>query len=127
MKKFRVFLAFMLLCANFSTKGYCTTVSHEDPELLDFRIERTIDDNPGHPFPHSIVKKPQVEQDGHTLYIYSGCDNTTIELLDVNGQVVYTADVAEGTETLTLPESLTGTFELRIIRGSFTFVGEIDL
>ena len=73
------------------------------------------------------VRLPQLSVENHTLYIYSGCDNTTIELLEVNGQVVYTADVAEGTETLTLPASLTGTFELRIIRGSFTFVGEIDL
>ena len=100
-------------------------IEDDDQILL---VVDTKDGGLGEPLrPRTPVQVPVVSQSGHTLYLYSGCDNTTIELLDVNGQVVYTTDVAEGTETLTLPASLTGTFELRIIRGSFTFVGEIDL
>ena len=116
-----------ILLALISISSYAATDEIPDP-VIDLTCQYTRpSDGLSQLRPRTPVQVPVVSQSGHTLYIYSGCDNTTIELLDVNGQVVYTADVAEGTETLTLPASLTGTFELRIIRGSFTFVGEIDL
>lgn len=77
--------------------------------------------------PHAPIRRPSVAQDGHTLYLYSGCDYATIQLIDQSETVVFTEDVPEGTETLLLPSYLTGVFELRIIRGSFTFVAEIEL
>lgn len=127
MKRLRLILAFVLLCTNVCIAGYCGTLISEGNDLLNFRVISNIDDNTGHPFPYSIVKKPQVQQDGHTLYLNEGCDNTTIELTDENGQIVYTTDVAEGTEALTLPTSFSGTFELYIIRDRFTFEAEIEL
>jgi len=77
--------------------------------------------------PRTPVLIPIVAQDNHTLYLYSGCDNTTIELYDEDETLVYTTYVPEGTEQITLPSSLAGVYELRIIRGSITFVAEIEL
>ncbi|MCI5451316.1 hypothetical protein MR532_05605 [bacterium] len=46
---------------------------------------------------------------------------------DEDGQTVYSVYVEPGTESIGLPEELAGSFEIRIIRGSLTFVGEIEL
>lgn len=127
MKTLRIIIAFMFLCTNVCSKGSCSTPISEESKLLDFCVIVHIDDNTEHPFPHSIVRKPRVLQDGHTLYLIEGCDNTTIELLDENNQVVYTTEVTEGTETLALPTFLVGAYELHITRGRYTFVAEIEL
>ena len=79
------------------------------------------------PNPKSPILMPTVVQNGHTLYFYYGCDNTTLNLLDEDDEVVYTTEIDEGTTMLVLPEWLEGTFEIQIIRGSYTFVGEIEL
>ena len=77
--------------------------------------------------PRTPVLIPYVALDNHTLYLYSGCDNTTLELYDEDETLVYNTNIPEGTEQITLPNDLTGVFELRIIRGSITFVAEIEL
>lgn len=78
-------------------------------------------------YPKLPLLIPSIALDDHTLYLYRGCDNTTIELVDENDMVVFSTLVAEGTETIELPASLTGTYEIRIIRGGITFVGEVVL
>lgn len=83
--------------------------------------------NDGNGIPRTPVVPPSAAIDGHTLYFYYGCDNTTLNLLDEDDEVVYTTEIDEGTTMLVLPEWLEGTFEIQIIRGSYTFVGEIEL
>lgn len=78
-------------------------------------------------YPKSPIQIPAIAIDGHTLYVIDGCDGVEIELVGENGLVVYSDIVAEGEDTIVLPATLTGTYEIRIIRGSFTFVGEIEL
>ena len=92
-----------------------STVSYDDPLEGQTDIRR------------SPVLIPSVSIECHTLLLYSGCDGCTIELRDEDGQTVYSVYVEPGTESIGLPEELAGSFEIRIIRGSLTFVGEIEL
>lgn len=77
--------------------------------------------------PRTPILIPTIILDNHTLYLYSGCDNTTIEILDEDEMVVYSASITEGTETIELPSALIGTYEIHISRGMFVFTGEIEL
>ena len=85
------------------------------------------DDDSGHSLPRTPVTAPVVAQDGHTLYLYSGCDDTTLSLVDEDDEELYSTNIAEGTTQLVLPSSIEGTYELRIQRGQYVFYTEIEL
>lgn len=86
-----------------------------------------LDENGGGTQTRTLVDSPSVYQDAHTLYLYSGCDNATLVLVDESGSVVYSTAIAEGTTQIVLPSYLVGEYELRIIRGGYVFYTEIDL
>ena len=78
----------------------------------------------GHP--KAPVLMPVLYLDGHTLTAASGTLGSTINILDEDGDVVFTTFVyIEG--DITLPSTLSGTYTIEVIRGSQTFVGEITL
>ncbi len=81
----------------------------------------------GNPDPKSPVQMPTVVQDGYTLYIISGCAGATLILRDEYETEVYSTAITDETDEITLPSTLSGTYEIRLIRGSQTFVGEIEL
>ena len=81
-------------------------------------------DNGEHSGPKSPVQMPTVVQDGYTLYIISGCTGATLILRDEYETEVYSTLI---TDEIILPTTLSGTYEIRLIRGSQTFVGEIEL
>ena len=80
-----------------------------------------------HEDPKSPVQMPTVVQDGYTLYIISGCTGATLSLRDEYETEVYSTLITDETDEITLPSTLSGTYEIRLIRGSITFVGEIEL
>ena len=84
-------------------------------------------DGGGNSDPKSPVQMPTVVQDGYTLYIISGCAGATLILRDEYETEVYSTAVTDETDEITLPSTLSGTYEIRLIRGSLTFVGEIEL
>ena len=108
-----------------------STVSAQAPDTLNFDRFQIIgpgDGNiPGNPLPKSPVTSPVVAQFSHTLYIISGCDDTTLSLVDEDDDEAYSTTILEGTTMLVLPEWLQGTFELRIQRGQYIFYTEIEL
>ena len=67
-----------------------------------------------------------VDQEGLTLTFDASCIGCLITLIDEDENIVYTAVVDEN-GIVTLPDNLSGTFELQLERGSITFVGEIEL
>lgn len=69
---------------------------------------------------------PSVSLSNHTL-LYGGCDDTTLRVVDMNSNVVYSIYIAVGTTQVVLPSTLSGTFELQIIRGQYLFYTEIDI
>ena len=79
------------------------------------------------PNPKSPVQMPTVVQDGYTLYIISGCTGATLILRDEYETEVYSTQITDETDEIVLPSALSGTYEIRLIRGSQTFVGEIEL
>ena len=70
---------------------------------------------------------PTIVQDGYTLYIISGCSGATLVLRDEYETEVYSTLITDETDEITLPSTLSGTYEILIIRGGITFGGEIEL
>ena len=77
--------------------------------------------------PKSPVQMPTVVQDGYTLYIINGCTGATLVLRDALETEVYSTLITDETDEIILPSTLSGTYEILIIRGSITFGGEIEL
>ena len=121
--KFQVALA-LLLASSCITPVFAANDYLGEPVSLS--IKGIDDDEDVKDRPKSPVLIPSVYIDGHTLLLYRGCDGCTIELCDEDGQTVYSVYVEPGTESIWLPEELAGSFEIRIVRGSLTFVGEIE-
>lgn len=81
----------------------------------------------GNPHPRTPIQSPSVSIDGYTLYLYSGCEGSTIQLLDEDENVVFIDSIGENQTTLVLPSTLSGTYELQIIQGNITFYCHIEL
>ena len=123
-----ILLAAMLLLSANTT---CIWADGGDGEIgiLPFGITGNGDENGGGlgSLPRTPVVPPTVGISAHTLYLYSGCDNTEIVLVDENETEMYNTSVLEGTTQIQLPSTLQGTYELRILRGQYVFYTEIEL
>lgn len=76
--------------------------------------------------PRSPVAMPVFYLDGYTLTASSYTVGSTVELLDENGDVVFSTYIyIEG--DINLPTTLSGIYTIQVIRGSITFEGEIEL
>lgn len=78
-------------------------------------------------FPRAPVQVPYITIDGHTLYTRDIWFDAVLKIVDGDGEVVYTTFVFQGTPTVTLPDDLSGDYELQIIRGNICFYGDISL
>ena len=115
-------IAISIMAFSASTYAAVNTV---DPIPLEGGIIDPTNDNDG---PHKgPVQVPEVSLDDHTLYFFTPCDGCTLNLVDENDVVVYTLVIPAGTTSLALPATLSGNFELQIIRGNYCFWGEITL
>lgn len=114
MKKFIILFCFLCI---YNTENFATTESEIDFEIY-YDEKDGVKGNPRSP-----VKTPDASLDDHTLYIYA-CEGCVLQLVQ-NDEVVYstiiTSDIVE------LPESLSGTYELQIIRGNYCFWADIEL
>lgn len=79
------------------------------------------------PLPKSPIIKPQLAIEDYTLYIYSGCEDATLVLIDENDNEVFSQEIEDDTDQIVLPATLSGTYEIRIYRGNYMFYGEIEL
>jgi len=70
---------------------------------------------------------PAVYLDGHTLSFDAAIEGCEVRLLDEDENVIFSDFIAISQTSLTLPATLSGTFELQIIRGNFIFYCEIEL
>ena len=76
--------------------------------------------------PRSPILVPVLYLNGYTLTAGNGTLGSTIQILDEDGNVVFSTYIyVEG--DFELPATLTGTYTIEVIRGSQTFVGEITL
>lgn len=119
-----IFMLIAISIMAFSASTYAA-VNTVDPIPLEGGIIDPTNDNDG---PHKgPVQVPEVSLDDHTLYFFTPCDGCTLNLVDENDVVVYTLVIPAGTTSLALPATLSGYFELQIIRGNYCFWGEITL
>lgn len=79
----------------------------------------------GNPFPKTPITLPEVVLNDHTLTFDSSCHGLTLQLVNEDGDVEYTAVISSS--TLVLPSTLEGDYEIRIICGDHYFYGYIDL
>ena len=79
------------------------------------------------PLPKSPVQMPTIFQNGHTLYLYSGCTGATLRLLDADEEEVFSTEITDEMDEICIPNTLVGTYRLEIIRGAFTFHCYIEL
>ena len=122
--KFFLIVAMLMIA---SASVFSQTPSGEDP--LNFSIIN--DDNHNntgdHPLPKSPIQIPEVYLNGHTLSFDAALEGCMVRLLDENENVIFSDFIEESQTSLVLPATLTGTFELQIIRGNFIFYCEIEL
>ena len=77
--------------------------------------------------PKSPIQVPEISLDDYTLYFFTPCDGCTLNLVDENNVVVYTIVIPANTTSWVLPATLSGEYELQIIRGNHCFWGMIEL
>ncbi len=107
---------------------FTATMLKADPGnggTIQLKPIKTTPDDGGHS--RLPVCVPTIYLDGHTLYFETSCDGCTLQLFDEDGNVVYSLVIPTGTTSLTLPATLTGDYEIQVIRGDITFAGEIEL
>lgn len=75
------------------------------------------------PVHRTPIRVPNAALGGHTLYIES-CEGCQLQLVKDN-DVVYSTVITSG--VVELPDTFTGNYELRIIRGGICFWAEIEL
>lgn len=114
----------MLLCFVL-VGGFCLA----DPVTIDFKVGITdlYPLCPGHG--KMPLRIPTIIMDDSQVYFHDAHPDYTLTLLDVNGDVVYTAIVPAGTGTVVLPATLTGDYELRLYPDgtAYYFYGYVDL
>ena len=92
---------------------------------IPFQTGKIDPTKPG--FPKSPVVAPTVYIDGNVLTFETPCDGCVLQLVDEDDDVVYSIVIPAGTTSLILPSTLSGTFELQIIRDNWLFYADINL
>ncbi|MBQ6062374.1 MAG: hypothetical protein IJK42_10075 [Prevotella sp.] len=124
MKKHQItFITLACVCLAFALPQIAK--SDTNPICLQASIYNPTGQNGGNP--KSPILIPSVSLDDHTLYFDTPCDGCTLNIVDGNNIVVYTLVIPTGTTSLVLPATLSGEYELQIIRGNYLFYGTIDL
>lgn len=121
-------LVLVLLCSSIaeaeSTKCYDSMITIN---VVCQRIEtnKIIKEHPRTP-----VRIPNIylNQSTGTLYFEDPCYETTLELVIPGTEnVAYTYEIPDGNDTVLLPSTLSGEYELHIHRGNYCFFGMIEL
>ena len=124
MKKKSLFvLCLMMAMMNLTTINvYSTPV---DVVLqTNFEDPKEDQDNPQ----RTPILVPEVDLDGHTLYLYSVDYDLTLVLVDEEDEVVYTTFIPANTSSVVLPATLSGEYEMLLYPGGdYYFYGWIEL
>ena len=102
----------------------------EQNEIENRILLSLVDINPEIGFPRSPIEVPQVGQTDHTLYVLDG----TALVLNIysadeggNETLEYTTAVSATTTEVQLPNTLSGTYIIEVVRDGLYFRGEIEL
>lgn len=71
---------------------------------------------------------PAIYIEGNAIIFDSVGFDLTLQLVNEDGEVVYSIFVPAGTETVEIPDTYTGEYELQLVTsGTFDFVGYVEL
>ena len=110
----------MLMMAMHPLSNVCVWA---DTVNIHVRITNPEDDQ-DHPNKSPILV-PEVDIEDYTLTFDDSCLGCELRLVDENDNVVYTTTITSN--TLVLPSTLSGEYELQIISGIYCFYGYIEL
>lgn len=99
----------------------------DNPIPLNMKIKQTNPESELTPLPKAPILIPAVYLDGHTLSFDAAIEGCEVRLLDEDENVIFSDFIAISQTSLILPATLSGTYELQIIRGNFIFYCEIEL
>ena len=117
---------FLILALMFSmSTSYADNPGNGKPVPLT--VKTTTPESELNPLPKSPIQIPEVYLDGNTLSFDAAIEGCEVRLLDENEDVVFSDFIEENQTSLLLPTTLTGTFELQIVRGNIIFYCEIEL
>ena len=122
----RIFILLLMMTISSSA---CYIYADGNPTPLALNIIRPGDHtgSGGNAHPKSPIQIPEVYLDGHTLSFDAAIEGCTVRLLDEDENVIFSDFIEENQTSLILPSTLTGIFELQIIRGNIIFYCEIEL
>ena len=103
------------------TSEHVSVLTMEECEKLPLRIKIINKDN-GKPNPRTLI--PEVTLQGNTLYFITPCNGCTFRL-EQSDNTCYEVEITGN--TLTIPTSFTGMYELQIVSGEYIFWCEIEL
>lgn len=103
------------------TSEHVSVLTMEEGEKLPLRIKIINKDN-GKPNPRTLI--PEVTLQGNTLYFITPCNGCTFRL-EQSDNTCYEVEITGN--TLTIPTSFTGMYELQIVSGEYIFWCEIEL
>ena len=98
------------------------TLIMEEEEKLPLKIKEININTGGEPEPRTLI--PEVTLQGNTLHFITHCSGCTFRLVQ-NGNMSYEVEITGN--TLNIPATFTGMYELQIVSGDIIFYTEVEL
>lgn len=103
------------------TSEHVSVLTMEEGEKLPLRIKIINKDN-GKPNPRTLI--PEVTLQGNTLYFITPCNGCTFRL-EQSDNICYEVEITGN--TLSIPSTFIGIYELQIVSGDIIFYTEVEL
>lgn len=114
-------IAFMFICL----LGVNAQTTVQQPEPMLFQVIPIDIKDQGVIRPRTPLNPPHAYLSGNVITLTSHAD-FEVEILQ-NDAIVYTDYLPSGTDTLQLPDSLSGEYEIRFYTDSFVFIGYFEI
>lgn len=128
MKKTLLILVSVLLM---STQVNAQNMQPMNPILVQFKVMYMSpgpDLNPiGRPNPKSPEDAPEVYIEENVLYFEGDHPGYDLTISNEDGDDIYTTTVSASDTVVTLPSTLSGTYEIELVSGNWVFTGWIEL
>jgi len=125
MKK-KLILLFLCFCA-FGVSAQPGVGDNESGEAIPLEVWWDNTGSGQNPFPKSPIYIPSVSISGTTIFFMSPHADFSLQLVGESGNVVYEVYVPYNAASLQLPSSLSGSYEIRFLMGTYYYRGYIEL
>lgn len=103
------------------TPEHVSVLTMEEGKKLPLRAKTNTDDN-GEPEPRTLI--PEVTLQGNTLHFITPCNGCAFRL--VQGNIIcYEVEITGN--TLIIPTTFTGMYELQVVSGKYIYFVEVGL